>query len=84
MKIGELVLHRKNLKTFIEKGIILPSKVSYAINKNYNKITQVLKEYDEEYVKLFKSYGKKDSDGELIILEEIGRASCRERVLRLV
>ncbi len=48
----------------------LPTKVSYAIAKNIDKIQSVLKIYNDEKQKLIDQYSVKDEDGKTLIGED--------------
>ena len=76
-------IRRGSLKSIIEKGVklVILEANAGAKTKRISKVVE--KQVDDRYYKLLEEQNVKLQQ-KVETLEEIGRASCRERVLRLV
>lgn len=52
MKLIEIINLSQNLKTFIDKGIVLPYPVARALSKNYTLFSDEIKIFEEERKKI--------------------------------
>lgn len=67
MKFYEVQERLNGVIEFINKGITLPIKVSYAINKTRKALIEEAKTFEEERTKLIHLYAEKDESGEYIV-----------------
>jgi len=64
MKNREIIEHINALGNFTKDK--LPTKLSFAVVKNFNKLKSVYKDYDEARVLLVEKYAEKDNKGEIV------------------
>lgn len=64
MKNSEIVAAHSNLAKIINKGEKYPVKFSYALTRNFKKLSSFMKTFEEERNKLLDEYNVKDDAGE--------------------
>ena len=78
MKNREIIEHINALGNFTKDK--LPTKLSFAVVKNFNKLKSVYKDYDESRALLVEKYAEKDDKGETV-RNENGTETFKEECL---
>jgi len=65
LKLKEVIQHMEGLTR--QAGKIYTAKLGYAVSKNIKTFQEVIKEYDENRVKICERYAEKDEDGKACV-----------------